>query len=131
MDIFVGTCGRVKDHIQRGNIDFSQIKTIILDEADQMLNLGFKDDIEEIIGIAKRAVPQGSIQICLFSATIPGWVKDVARDHLKRNYRIIDLAKDLKNKTAKQVNHLAINCPYHNRLAVLADICKQSRIHIF
>lgn len=46
IDIFVGTAGRVKDHIERGNIDFSAIKTVVLDEADMMLNLGFKEDIE-------------------------------------------------------------------------------------
>lgn len=48
IDIFVGTVGRVLDHIQRENIDFSNIKTLILDEADQMLNLGFKDEVEEV-----------------------------------------------------------------------------------
>jgi superfamily II DNA/RNA helicase len=48
VDIFVGTTGRVLDHIERGNIDFSNIKTIILDEADQMLKLGFKEDIERV-----------------------------------------------------------------------------------
>ena len=62
------------------------------------------------------------LQICLFSATIPGWVRGVAKEHLKRDYELVDLAKDLKNKTAQTVNHLAINCPYHNRLAVLADL---------
>jgi ATP-dependent RNA helicase DeaD len=45
----VGTTGRVLDHIERGNIDFSNIKTIVLDEADQMLKLGFKEDIERIL----------------------------------------------------------------------------------
>lgn len=65
---------------------------------------------------------QQSIQICLFSATIPRWVKSVADNHLKRNYRVIDLAQNLKNKTSQTVNHLSINCPFHNRLAALADI---------
>ncbi len=48
VDIFVGTTGRVLDHINRGNIDFSNIKSIILDEADQMLKLGFKEDVENV-----------------------------------------------------------------------------------
>jgi len=52
------------------------------------------------------------LQICLFSATIPHWVKRVAREYLNPNYRIIDLAENLKNKTASNVNHLAINCSY-------------------
>jgi len=46
VDLFVGTTGRVKDHIERGNIDFSGLKSLILDEADVMLKLGFKVDIE-------------------------------------------------------------------------------------
>lgn len=46
IDIFVGTTGRVLDHIQRGNIDFSELKTVVLDEADQMLKLGFKEDVD-------------------------------------------------------------------------------------
>lgn len=46
--MFVGTTGRVLDHIERGNIDFSAMRTIILDEADQMLKLGFKEDVEKV-----------------------------------------------------------------------------------
>jgi len=58
----------------------------------------------------------------LFSATFPSWIKAVARDFMGPNYKVADLAKDLKNKTSKTVNHLAINCPYHNRLSALADV---------
>lgn len=48
VDFFVGTTGRVLDHINRGNIDFSDLKSIVLDEADQMLKLGFKEDVEQV-----------------------------------------------------------------------------------
>lgn len=54
VDIFVGTTGRVLDHIERGNIDFSNIRTIVLDEADQMLKLGFKEDVERILQSVHR-----------------------------------------------------------------------------
>ena len=54
VDLFVGTTGRVKDHIERGNIDFSDLKSMILDEADVMLKLGFKEDIEHILGKVKE-----------------------------------------------------------------------------
>lgn len=80
----------------------------------------------------KSEVDFSKLQVCLFSATIPYWVRQVANEFLKRNYRLVDLAKDLKNKTAQTVNHLAINCPYHNRLAVLADLRKiDSSHHIY
>lgn len=79
----MGTTGRVLDHIERGNIDFSSIKTVVLDEADQMLKLGFKEDVErvsvsrvnlqKILSIIKKQCKR-DIQICLFSATIPEWV---------------------------------------------------------
>lgn len=49
VDIFVGTTGRVLDHMNRGNLKFDQLKTLILDEADQMLNMGFKEDIDKIL----------------------------------------------------------------------------------
>ena len=48
VDIFVGTTGRVLDHIERGNIDFTHLKSVILDEADVMLKLGFKEDVEKV-----------------------------------------------------------------------------------
>jgi len=60
--------------------------------------------------------------MCLFSATIPGWVKTIARQYMKKNLRVVDLAQDLKNKTAKKVLHLAIDCPYQNRMSALADV---------
>lgn len=49
VDLFVGTTGRVLDHIERGNIDFSELKFVILDEADVMLKLGFKEDVDRIL----------------------------------------------------------------------------------
>jgi len=58
VDIFVGTTGRVKDHMNRTNFDFSQLKYAVLDEADTMLNLGFKEDVEEIMRTIKAAGPR-------------------------------------------------------------------------
>lgn len=50
VDIMVGTTGRVLDHMNRGNLkNFSQLKALILDEADQMLNMGFKEDVDKIL----------------------------------------------------------------------------------
>ena len=49
VDIFVGTTGRVLDHIERGNINFEGLMSIVLDEADQMLKLGFKEDVDRIM----------------------------------------------------------------------------------
>lgn len=54
VDLFVGTTGRVLDHMDKGNIDFSNLKTLVLDEADVMLNMGFKDDIMKILDKVKE-----------------------------------------------------------------------------
>lgn len=105
----MGTTGRVLDHIERGNIDFSSIKSIVLDEADQMLKLGFKEDVEKILStIKKHQAGRQDLQICLFSATVPDWVKNLARIHMKRDYKYIDLCADLSNKSNKNIQHISI-----------------------
>ena len=71
---------------------------------------------------------QDKPQCIHFSATIPGWVKRVARKYLREDHEVVDLAKDLSNKTAKSVNHLAINCPFFTRTATLADIREFSHL---
>lgn len=76
-----------------------------------MLKLGFKEDIEKILSKVRSV--QKELQICLFSATVPAWVRDVANQHMKRNLKVVDLAQDLKNKTARKVQHLTIYCPFH------------------
>ena len=121
VDIFVGTCGRVIDHIERKNLDFSCLKYVVLDEADQMLNMGFQEPVEQIVQTIKTQGPP-DVQSLLFSATVPKWVMDVARNMLKPGYGSVDLVRDLKNKTAKKVEHLAIQCSYQVRVATLADI---------
>lgn len=121
VDIFVGTTGRVKDHMERKNFDFSRLKFAVLDEADIMLNLGFKEDVEKIMGTIKAAGPR-DLQALMFSATVPRWVQQICNAFLSPNYQMLDLVKDLKNKTSRTVAHLAINVPYHNRVQALADI---------
>ena len=74
--IVVGTPGRVIDHIERGNLDLIGVETVVLDEADEMLDMGFRDDIELILKNTnfKR-------QTLLFSATIPPEIKKIAKNY--------------------------------------------------
>ena len=58
VDIFVGTTGRVLDHMERKNFNFSELQTVVLDEADQMLKLGFKEDVDKIIHAVKEKAPK-------------------------------------------------------------------------
>jgi len=107
--------------MERGNLNFTDVKTVILDEADQMLKFGFKEDVERILNAIKEKGPK-YVQKLLFSATLPRWVKDIANNFLTRDHKTIDLAQNLANKTSRTVHHLAINCPYQNRVAALADV---------
>lgn len=76
--IVVATPGRLMDHMQRGNLEIGQVGTVVLDEADQMLDIGFADDIEYIL----RHTPL-SRQTLLFSATMPGPIKRLANRYMK------------------------------------------------
>src|SRR5204862_6630618 len=71
--VVVGTPGRVMDHLRRGTLQLGTIKTIVLDEADEMLKMGFIDDVKWIL----QQVP-GEHQTALFSATIPPSIHQVA-----------------------------------------------------
>lgn len=82
-DIVVGTPGRVLDHIKRKTIKLNNVRTLVLDEADRMLDMGFIDDVEKII----RNVPQER-QTLLFSATIHGMVANIITKYLKDPVKI-------------------------------------------
>jgi len=75
--VVVGTPGRVMDHIRRGTLKLGSLKTLVLDEADEMLRMGFIDDVEWIL----EQTPS-SRQIALFSATMPTQVRRIANQHL-------------------------------------------------
>lgn len=83
-EIVVGTPGRIKDHIDRKTLDLSKIKYFILDEGDEMLDMGFIDDIEEIF---RHANPD--CRILLFSATMPAQILKIAGDFMGE-YDIIE-----------------------------------------
>jgi ATP-dependent RNA helicase DeaD len=78
VQVVVGTPGRVQDHLNRGTLKLDKIKAVVLDEADEMLRMGFVDAVEEILSFAPE-----ERQTALFSATMPREVLRVARRHLK------------------------------------------------
>ena len=89
VDVVVATPGRVLDHIRRKSIDLTSVKTVVLDEADEMLDMGFADDLEAILS----ALPT-TRQTALFSATIPPRIASIAKSHLKNPARIT-IARDV------------------------------------
>eukprot|EP00011_Vannellida_sp_DIVA3-517-6-12_P007123 CAMPEP_0114623890 /NCGR_PEP_ID=MMETSP0168-20121206/10485_1 /TAXON_ID=95228 ORGANISM="Vannella sp., Strain DIVA3 517/6/12" /NCGR_SAMPLE_ID=MMETSP0168 /ASSEMBLY_ACC=CAM_ASM_000044 /LENGTH=706 /DNA_ID=CAMNT_0001835149 /DNA_START=33 /DNA_END=2151 /DNA_ORIENTATION=+ len=118
-DIVVGTPGRIKDHIDRGNLRLDDIRYSVLDEADEMLNFGFAEAMENILGQITS-----KYQTLLFSATVPVWVNKIAEKYLKPNTKTVDFVGNSKIKTASGITHLAICCNWRVRSQTLADLVK-------
>lgn len=98
VDIVVGTPGRILDHLGRGTLDLSQLKWLVLDEADEMLNMGFIDDVDEILSYAND-----SRRILLFSATMPDRVADLSKKYM-RDVEVIKVQnKQLANDLTDQI----------------------------
>ena len=76
--VVVGTPGRVMDHMRRGTLDLDGLETLVLDEADEMLRMGFIDDVEWVLA----QIP-GNTQIALFSATMPHVIQKVATNYFR------------------------------------------------
>ena len=75
--VIVGTPGRVIDHLEKGSLDISNLSFLVLDEADEMLNMGFQEDVERIL----EDTPDTK-QVALFSATMPNAIRRISRDYL-------------------------------------------------
>lgn len=121
-DIIVGTPGRILDLLDRNCLNFKEIRTVVLDEADQMLNFGFQESIEQIFERLLSHKNGKKPQYLLFSATIPTWLHEISRKYIDPAREFIDLVANSEVKTAKTVEHLAINCPYHMRVETIADV---------
>ena len=76
--VVVGTPGRVIDHLERGSLDLSALRTLVLDEADEMLRMGFIDDVEAVL----KKIPD-TRQVALFSATMPAPIRRIAQTYLR------------------------------------------------
>ncbi len=103
----IGTPGRVMDHMRRGSLKLGNIKMVILDEADEMLNMGFKEDIEHIL----KDVPEQR-QVVLFSATISKGIKAIAEQFLN-NPVSVDINKD--NVVIESIKQSYVHLPKHQK----------------
>ncbi len=98
VEIIVGTPGRVIDHIERGTLNLKSIKFLVLDEADEMLNMGFIDEITTILDNTPKEK-----NMLLFSATIPEEVKEIAKKYMKDYKLITEGAKELTTDLTEQI----------------------------
>lgn len=93
--VVVATPGRLIDHLERGTLDLSHLKMLVLDEADEMLRMGFIDDVETIL----KKTPSGR-QVALFSATMPPQIRRIAKTYLKEP---VDVSIEAKTRTADNI----------------------------
>ncbi|CAG5854523.1 unnamed protein product [Menidia menidia] len=122
IDVLVGTPGRIKDHLQNNKLDLAQLKHVVLDEVDQMLDMGFAEQVEEILSSSYSKDSDANPQTLLFSATCPPWVYDVAKKYMRPGCKHIDLIGKKTQKAATTVEHLAIACHWSQRAAVIGDV---------
>ena len=103
--IVVATPGRLKDHVMRGSMDMSEIRAIVLDEADEMLDLGFREDLEFILGEAPA-----TRRTLMFSATVPAAIAKLAKSYQKNSVRVATVSKetqhtDIEYRALSVANH--------------------------
>ena len=114
--IVVGTPGRLRDHIERGSLNMSGMKAVVLDEADEMLDLGFRDDLEFILGAApdKR-------RTLLFSATVPRSISALAKRYQRDAVRVSTAAE---NKQHLNIEYRAYTVQSNDRENAIINVLR-------
>ena len=114
VQLVIGTPGRVMDHLRRHTLKFDELHTIVLDEADEMLNMGFREDIETIL----KDAPQER-QTILFSATMPQPILDITRNYQKDAVMVRVVKKEL---TVKNIDQYYYEVKQKNKEEVLSTL---------
>ena len=126
VDLVVGTPGRVIDHLEKGIMDLSELKFLVLDEADEMLNMGFVEEIEKILSFAPK-----ERQTLLFSATMPDRILQLARKYMG-DYDLVRIKKEeAKNDLIEQVFYEVYNEDKMSALCRIIDTAKDFYSLIF
>ncbi|MBA3957741.1 MAG: DEAD/DEAH box helicase [Parachlamydiaceae bacterium] len=114
VQVLVATPGRLIDFIYSRQIDLSHVETLILDEADEMLSMGFYDDLEFIIQCLVH-----EHQTLLFSATMPPQIRKIAKHHMKEP---LEITLSSETVSPAKIEHHFLYCKHHQREAALAEI---------
>jgi ATP-dependent RNA helicase DeaD len=117
VDVVVATPGRAVDHVKRGSIHLEAVNVVILDEADEMLEMGFAEDLETLLG----ATPQAR-QTALFSATISGPIAKIAARHLRDPQRVVIHPEQTAGDGIARVRQVAYVVRRPDKLAALGRI---------
>lgn len=124
--VVVGTPGRTMDHIQRENLILDEIKYLVIDEADKMLDMGFIDQVEAIV----RLLPQNRATL-LFSATMPEAIEDICRKYMKKPQRIEVVSRVSTTEKIKQYCYRVEDPEKFNLLKKLIYVEKPESCIIF
>jgi ATP-dependent RNA helicase DeaD len=117
VDVIIATPGRALDHIRRRTIHLAAVKTVVLDEADEMLDMGFAEDLEAIL-----AATPAEKQVALFSATLAPRIAAIARKHLRDPETIKIDAEVLKAGKVAKIRQTAYLVPRAHKIAALGRI---------
>lgn len=119
--IVIGTPGRVNDHIEKGNLDLKQIKYLVLDEADEMLDLGFIEQIENIM-------KEVHAQTLLFSATMPERIRIVADEYISDAEEIEIVSEEAKNQNIHHIVYNAHGIKQKDKLDYLYKVLLENKV---
>ncbi|XP_057873237.2 DEAD-box ATP-dependent RNA helicase 9, mitochondrial isoform X1 [Cryptomeria japonica] len=119
LDVVVGTPGRVIDLMNRGSLILSDVQFIVLDEADQMLAVGFDQDVEVIM----QRLPKKR-QSMLFSATLPSWIHNLSRKYLS-DPLLVDLVGDSPQKLAEGITLYSIGASTYGKRSILSPLISE------
>lgn len=117
VQVLVATPGRLIDFIYSRDIDLTEVKTLVLDEADEMLSMGFFDDLKFIMQCLNH--PH---QTLLFSATMPKQIRDIAKNHMKDP---LEIAITDEHRTPSQIEHQFLYCRHDQRGESLSRLMKE------
>ena len=112
--VIVGTPGRVIDHLQKGSLDISDLRFLVLDEADEMLNMGFQEDVERIL-----ADTPAEKQVALFSATMPAAIRRLSKQYLNDPQEITVKSQ---TRTADNIRQRFLMTAHRNKLDALTRV---------
>jgi len=114
--IVVGTPGRLRDHMERGGLDISALRVVVLDEADEMLDLGFREDLEFMLDATPR-----ERRTLMFSATMPREIADLARRYQNDALRIDTL---VRNQAHEDIEYKAIRIAAHDTERAVVNVLR-------
>lgn len=112
--IIVGTPGRVIDHLEKGSLDISSLRYLVLDEADEMLNMGFQEDVERIL----EDTPEDK-QVALFSATMPSSIRRLSKQYLNDP---VEVTVKSQTRTNTNITQRFLSVAQRNKLDALTRI---------